>query len=80
MNQQVESLCIWMKVDWPRLCRVHTAIPTAGSVARVFMMGMGQIHVMGAMVGLVLLTVGLFEGSINSDVFYAWWTQALVPV
>ena len=45
MNQQVESLCIWMKVDWPRLCRVHTAIPTAGSVAKVFMM-MG--HCQGA--------------------------------
>ena len=26
------------------------------------------------------MSVGLFEGSINSDVFYAWLTQALVPV
>ena len=32
------------------------------------------------MVGFVLVGVGLFEGSINSDVFYAWLTQALVPV
>ena len=40
----------------------------------------GRINVIGAMVGLVLVSVGLFEGSINSDVFYAWLTQALVPV
>ena len=26
------------------------------------------------------MSVGLFEGSINSDVFYAWLTQVLVPV
>ena len=32
------------------------------------------------MVGFVLVSVGLCEGSINSDVFYAWLTQALVPV
>ena len=40
----------------------------------------GRINVIGAMVGFVLVSVGLFEGSINSDVFYAWLTQALVPV
>ena len=40
----------------------------------------GRIHVIGAMVGFFLVSVGLFEGSINSDVFYAWLTQALVPV
>ena len=40
----------------------------------------GRINVIGAMVGFVLVSVGLFEGIINSDVFYAWLTQALVPV
>ena len=40
----------------------------------------GRINVIGAMVGFVLVSVGLFEGSINSDVFYAWLTQALVPI
>ena len=40
----------------------------------------GLINVIGAMVGFVLVSVGLFEGSINSDVLYAWLTQALVPV
>ena len=40
----------------------------------------GRINVIGALVGFVLVTVGLFEGSINSDVFYAWLTQSLVPV
>ena len=40
----------------------------------------GRINVIGVMVGFVLVSVGLFEGNINSDVFYAWLTQALVPV
>ena len=40
----------------------------------------GRINAIGAIVGFVFLTVGLFEGSINSDVFYAWLTQSLVPV
>ena len=40
----------------------------------------GRINVIGAMVGFILVSVGLFEGSINSNVFYAWLTQALVPV
>ena len=40
----------------------------------------GRINVIGAMVGFGLVSVGLFKGSINSDVFYAWLTQALVPV
>ena len=40
----------------------------------------GRINAIGAMVGFVLVSVGLFEGSINSDVFYAWLTQVLVPV
>ncbi|NKC11786.1 MAG: transposase [Gammaproteobacteria bacterium] len=40
----------------------------------------GRINAMGAVVGVVFLTVGLFEGTINSDVFYAWLTQALIAV
>ena len=40
----------------------------------------GRINVIGAMVRFVFLTIGLFEGNINSDVFYAWLTQSLVPV
>ena len=72
MNQQVEPLCIWTKVDLLGMGHVHTAMPTVASVVMVFMIG--------AMVGFGLVSVGLFEGSINSDVFYAWLTQALVPV
>ena len=30
--------------------------------------------------GFSFLALGLFQGSINSDVFYAWATQALIPV
>ena len=30
--------------------------------------------------GLTFLTIGLFEGSINSNTVYAWLTQGLLPV
>ena len=81
MNQKVEPLCIWTKVDLLRMCHVNTAIPTAASVARVFMIGMPRgVSMLLVPWLLVLVSVGLFEGSINSDVFYAWLTQALVPV
>lgn len=40
----------------------------------------GRINAIGAIVGFVFLTVALFEGSVNSDVFYAWLTQGLIPV
>ncbi len=40
----------------------------------------GRINAIGAIVGFVFLTVGLFEGNINSDVFYAWLVQCLIPV
>ena len=38
------------------------------------------MNVIGTMLGLVLLTVGLFEGRSNHDVFYACLTQTLVPI
>jgi len=40
----------------------------------------GRINAIGAVVNFVFLTVGLFEGSINSDVFYAWLIQVLIPL
>ena len=40
----------------------------------------GRINAIGAIVGFMFITVALFEGSINSDVFYAWLTQDLIPV
>ena len=39
----------------------------------------GRINVIGALSGKNLLTVCLFEGTINADVFYAWVTQDLLP-
>ena len=68
-------------MDLPGMGHVHTAIATAASAAMVFMIGMPRdVSMLLVMVGFVLVSVGLFEGSINSDVFYAWLTQALVPV
>ena len=40
----------------------------------------GRINAIGAIVDFTFLTVALFEGSINSDVFYAWLVQGLLPV
>ena len=39
----------------------------------------GRINVIGALLGTVLLTVSLFECSINSDVFHSWVEQDLLP-
>ena len=39
----------------------------------------GRTNVIGALVGSCLLTIGLFMGSINADVFLAWVTQDLLP-
>ena len=37
----------------------------------------GRVNVMGALMGLTFLTVALFDGRVNSDVFYAWLIQEL---
>jgi len=39
----------------------------------------GRINAIGALVGTLLLTVCLFIGSINSDVFHQWVIRDLLP-
>lgn len=39
----------------------------------------GRINAIGAIVAFTFLTVGLFVGSVNADVFYAWLIQDLLP-
>jgi transposase len=39
----------------------------------------GRTNVIGAMIGKTLLTVGLFNGSINTEIFDAWVIQDLIP-
>ena len=39
----------------------------------------GRINVIGAIVNMTFVTLGMFSSSINSDVFYAWLTQDLLP-
>ncbi|MCL1123995.1 transposase [Shewanella surugensis] len=39
----------------------------------------GRVNVIGAIVGMTFLTLSLFFSYINSDVFYAWLTQDLLP-
>ena len=40
----------------------------------------GRVNAIGAIIGFSFLVVGLFEGNINGDVFYAWLMQELLPV
>ena len=39
----------------------------------------GRINAIGAIISFALVTVSLFEGNINADIFYAWLTQDLLP-
>jgi len=38
----------------------------------------GRTNVIGALVGACLITVAMFVGSVNSNVFFAWITQDLL--
>ena len=38
----------------------------------------GRVNAIGAICGFKMLNVCLFDGNINSDVFYAWVTKELV--
>lgn len=39
----------------------------------------GRVNVIGACIDMAFINVVLFDGSINSDVFYAWVTNELLP-
>jgi hypothetical protein len=39
----------------------------------------GSTNVIGALIGKLLLTVGLFKTNINADIFYQWTVQDLLP-
>ena len=39
----------------------------------------GRVNAIGAIIGFVLLTVCLFNCNIDSNVFYAWLTEDLIP-
>lgn len=39
----------------------------------------GRINVIGALLGVTLLTASLFECTIDSDIFHAWIGQELLP-
>jgi len=39
----------------------------------------GRVNAIGAIINNQLLTVSLFDSNINSDIFYAWLTQDLIP-
>lgn len=39
----------------------------------------GRVNVIGAIINNQLLTICLFDNTINSEVFYAWLTKDLIP-
>ena len=39
----------------------------------------GRVNAMGALMGMTFLTVVLFDGCLNWEVFYAWLTEDLLP-
>ena len=39
----------------------------------------GRVNAIGAIIDFVFVAVGLFNSSINSDVFYAWLKSTLLP-
>ncbi len=39
----------------------------------------GRTNVIGALIGKLLLTVGLFTANINADIFYQWTVHDLLP-
>ncbi len=39
----------------------------------------GRVNVIGAIIDFTFLTVSLFNSNINSNIFYAWLTQDLLP-
>ena len=38
-----------------------------------------RVNAVGAIAGFMFLSVGLFNAHINSDIFYGWLTQELLP-
>jgi hypothetical protein len=39
----------------------------------------GRINAIGTIIEFDFVTVNLFEGHVNANVFYAWMTQDLLP-
>ena len=67
-----------MKAGLLRICPGRMAIRKREHVVtglRIAMLGAGECH--GCLTGMIFLTVALFDGRVNSDVFYAWLIQEL---
>jgi len=39
----------------------------------------GRVNAIGAIINFLFISVGLFNANIDSDIFYAWLTQELLP-
>ena len=68
-----------MKVVLRLICLGSMAILKKDSVGTQNWHARGRINAIGAIIGMTFLTVSLFNGNVNSDVFYAWLTQDLLP-
>jgi hypothetical protein len=70
-----------MKVDFRMKAPVHTVTQKSVNVVWVNSTGgaKGRTNAIGALLNGLLFTVSLFSFNVNSDVFYAWITQDLLP-
>ena len=60
--------------------RSHGYAKTGSRCAGVFdWHAKGRTNVIGAVLGGILLGVGLFDGTVNADVFHAWVLGCLLP-
>ena len=81
MNVKENQLFTLTKVVLRNRCPERMAILHKESYVMVITIGMqrGRVNAIGAIVGMMFVTLSLFKSSINSDVFYAWLTQDLLP-
>ncbi len=71
-----------MKVDFPMKVPVRMVTQKSVNAVLEHLTGWGakgRTNAIGALLNGVLLTVSLFSFNVNSDIFYAWMTQDLLP-
>jgi len=74
--------CGLTRAGLPRTCRVAGVTRPSGSGVTDALTGTPRdvrTHVIGALLGFQLIAVGLFECSVNADVFLAWVKHVLLP-
>ena len=80
MKMKASPLFILTRAALPMAAPAPTAIQKWANDATASSTGAkGRTNAIGTLIKGALLTVALFPGNINADVFYAWAAQDLVP-